>query len=73
MCKDAVNMDSTCQSIFRRLCTTKKIEDFSFPVSSPDDVFIPSGCPSVHCSIRPDDVFILMSAKYCVFGPLDLH
>jgi hypothetical protein len=38
MCKDAVNRDSTCQSIFRRLCTEKKIEDFRFPVSLPDDV-----------------------------------
>jgi hypothetical protein len=38
MCKDAVNRDSTFQSIFRRLCTVKKIEDFRFPVSCPDDV-----------------------------------
>jgi hypothetical protein len=38
MCKDVVNRDSTCQSIFRRLCTAKKIEDFRFPVSRPDDV-----------------------------------
>jgi hypothetical protein len=39
MCKDAVNRDSTCQSIFRRLCTAKKIEDFRLPVSRPEDVF----------------------------------
>jgi hypothetical protein len=45
MCKDVVKRDSTCQSIFRRLCTAKKIEDFKFPVSRPDDV-----------SSRPDDV-----------------
>jgi hypothetical protein len=38
MCKDVVNRDSTFQSIFRRLCTAKKIEDFRFPVSRPDDV-----------------------------------
>jgi hypothetical protein len=38
MCKDAINRDSTCQSIFRRLCIAKKIEDFRFPVSRPDDV-----------------------------------
>jgi hypothetical protein len=60
-CKDVVNMDSTCQSIFRRLCTVKKIEDFSFPVSRPDDV---SSRPDAHlstfpsvwtkCSSRPD-------------------
>jgi hypothetical protein len=61
MCKDVVNRDSTCQSIFRRLCTAKKIEDFSFPVSRPDDV---SSRPDAHlstvpsvwttCSSRPD-------------------
>jgi hypothetical protein len=38
MCKDTVNRDSTCQSIFRRLCTAKKIKDFSFHVSHPDDM-----------------------------------
>jgi len=61
MCKDAVNRDSTCQSIFRRLCTTKKIEDFRLPISYPDDV---SSRPDAHlstvpsvrmtCSSRPD-------------------
>jgi len=61
MCKVAVNRDSTCQNIFRRLCTGKKIEDFRFPVSRPDDV---SSSPNVHlstvpsvrmtCSFRPD-------------------
>jgi len=61
MCKDALNKDSTCQSIFRRLCTAKKIEDFRFPVSRLDDV---SSRPDVHlstvpsirttCSSRPD-------------------
>jgi hypothetical protein len=54
MCKDAVNWDSTCQSIFRRLCTAKKIEDFSFPVSRPDAHL--STVPSVRttCSSRPN-------------------
>jgi hypothetical protein len=52
MCKDAVNMDSTCQSIFRRLCTGKKIVDFRFPVSRPGDVS--SRLDNV--SSRPDDV-----------------
>jgi hypothetical protein len=61
MCKDAVNMDSTCQSIFRRLCIAKKIEDFRFLVSHPDEV---SSRPDAHlstvpfvrttCSSRPD-------------------
>jgi hypothetical protein len=61
MCKDAVNRDSTCQSIFRRLCTVKKIEDFRFPVSRPDDVSYRSDVhlstvPSVRttCSSRPN-------------------
>jgi len=47
MCKDAVNRDSTCQSIFRRLCTAKKIEDFRFSVSRPDDVL---SSPDAHLS-----------------------
>jgi hypothetical protein len=61
MCKDAVNRDSTCQSIFRRLCTAKKIEDRRFPVSRSDEV---SSYPDAHlstvpsvrtsCSSRPD-------------------
>jgi hypothetical protein len=50
MCKDVVNKDSTCQSIFRRLCTAKKIEDFSFPISRPDDG---SSRPNTHLSIVP--------------------
>jgi hypothetical protein len=59
--KDVVNRDSTCQSIFKRLCTAKKIEDFRFPISRPDEV---SSRPDVHlstvpfvqttCSFRPD-------------------
>jgi hypothetical protein len=48
MCKDVVNRDSTCQSIFIRLCTAKKIEDFKFPVSRPDDVL---SRPDAHLSI----------------------
>jgi hypothetical protein len=47
MSKDVVNRDSTCQSIFRRLCTTKKIEDFRFPVSRLDEV---SFRPDAHLS-----------------------
>jgi len=42
-CKDTVN----------RVC---KSEESKFPVSRPDDRAIPSGRPSFHCSIRPDDV-----------------
>jgi hypothetical protein len=61
MCKVVVNRDSTCQSIFIRLCTAKKIEDFRFLISRPNDV---SSRPDVHqstvtsvrttCSSRPD-------------------
>jgi hypothetical protein len=50
MCKDAINMDSTCQSIFRRLCTAKKIEDFRFPVSHSNDVL---SRPDAHLSTVP--------------------
>jgi hypothetical protein len=48
--KDPVNRDSTCQSIFRRLYTTKKIEDFRFPVSCPDDVL---SSPDAYLSTVP--------------------
>jgi hypothetical protein len=61
MCKDAVKKDSTCQSIFKRLCAVKKIKDFRFPISRPDDVSSRldahlSTVPSVRttCSSRPD-------------------
>jgi len=47
MCKGAVNRDSTCQSIFRRLCT---IEEFRFPVNRPDEV---SSRPDAHLSTVP--------------------
>jgi hypothetical protein len=47
-CKDVVNMDSTIQSL--------QVRRIQVPVSHPDDRAIPSERPSVHCSIRPDDV-----------------
>jgi hypothetical protein len=50
MRKDVVNRDSTCESIFRRLCTAKRIEDFRFPVSRPDDM---SSHPDSHLSTVP--------------------
>jgi hypothetical protein len=50
MCRDAVNRDSAIQSIFRRLCTAKKLEDFRFPVSCQDDV---SSLPDAHLSPVP--------------------
>jgi hypothetical protein len=79
MCKDAVNRDSTCQSIFKRLCTVKKIEDFRFPVSHPDDVLSRpdahlSTIPSVRTTCHP--VWTLerpassVRTKYLSFRPL---
>jgi hypothetical protein len=50
------NRDSTIQKRFRKsaLCTSKKNR---FPVSRLDDRAIPFGRPSVHCSIRLDDMY----------------
>jgi hypothetical protein len=63
-CKDAENRDSTYQSIFRRLCTAKKVEEFKFPVSHQDDRAIPSRLLSVNSSIRPDDVPYRQDARH---------
>jgi hypothetical protein len=64
-CKYVVNRDSTCQSIFKRLCTAKKIENFRFPVSRPDDMlsrldahlstapFVRTTCHTVRTPDRP--------------------
>jgi hypothetical protein len=41
-----------------------KSEEFKFPLSRPDDRAIPSGRPSVHCSIRPDDVSSHLDARH---------
>jgi hypothetical protein len=51
--KDAVNRDSTIQSD----------EEFKFPISRPDDRAIPSGRPTVNCSIHPDDVSYRLDAR----------
>jgi len=42
---------------------------FRFPVSRPDDHAIPSGRPSVHCSIRPDDVSYRPDARHTKHHP----
>jgi hypothetical protein len=47
-CKDAVNRDSTIQSL--------QVRRIQVPCQPSDDRAIPSGRPSVHCSIHPDDV-----------------
>jgi hypothetical protein len=52
MCKDAVNRDF----LFRALSEDFALRRFRFPVSRPDNRAIPSGRPSDHCSIRPDNV-----------------
>jgi len=81
MCKDVVNRVSTCQSIYRRLCTAKKIEDFRFPVSRLDDV---SSVQDAHlstvpfvrttCSSRPDarqtSIIRPDDVSYCPDPPL---
>jgi hypothetical protein len=59
MCEDAVNRDSTCQSIFKRLCTANKIEDFRFLVSRPDEV---SSRPDAHLSSVPS---VLTTCSFC--------
>jgi hypothetical protein len=47
MCNDTVNKDST----FRVMSEDSACESEEFQVPCQ-----PSGCPSVYCSIRPDDV-----------------
>jgi len=46
-----------------------KTENLRFPVSRPDDRAIPSGRPSVHCSIRPDDVSYRPDARQTKHHP----
>jgi hypothetical protein len=55
VCKDAVLQGIP---LFRRISedSVYKSENIRFPVSRSDDRAIPSGRPSVYCSIRPDDV-----------------
>jgi hypothetical protein len=47
-CKDAVNRDSTIQSL--------QVRRIQVP-------YQPSGRPSVHCTIRPDDVSTVQTSK----------
>jgi len=58
--KSIVCKDDVLQRIplFRRISEdfVYKLENLRFPVSRPDDRAILSGCPSDHCSIRPNDV-----------------
>jgi hypothetical protein len=57
MCKDAVNRDSTCQH-FQKTLHCEKDRRFQFSCQPSGRRVIPFGCPFVHCSIRPDDMFI---------------
>jgi hypothetical protein len=54
MCNDAVKRDST----FRVMSEDSacKSEEFQVPCQPSGQCVIPSGRPSVYCSIRPDDV-----------------
>jgi hypothetical protein len=54
MCNDAVNRDST----FRVMSEDSacESEEFQVPCQPSGRCVIPSGCPSVYCSIRPNDV-----------------
>jgi len=54
VCKDALHRDSTIQKYFRDSALVTSQKNW-FPVSRLDDRAIPSGRPSVHCSIRLDD------------------
>jgi hypothetical protein len=72
-CKDAVNRNSTIQSLQLR-------RNSNFSISRPNDRAIPFGRPSVHCSIRPDDVSSRLDARQTiiirpdeVFIPSGLH
>jgi hypothetical protein len=56
MCKDVVNRDSTCQNIFQKTLHCEKARRFQIPCQTSERRVIPSGRPSVHCSIRPDYV-----------------
>jgi hypothetical protein len=54
MCNDAVNKDSTFRVMSEdSACET---EEFQVPCQPSGRCVIPSGHPSVYCSIRPDDV-----------------
>jgi hypothetical protein len=54
MCNDAVNRDSTFRVISED--SACESEEFQVPCQPSGRCVIPSGRPSVYCSIRPDDV-----------------
>jgi hypothetical protein len=54
MCNDVVNRDSTFKVMSEDFAC--KSEEFQVPCQPSGRCVIPSGCPSVYCSIRPDDV-----------------
>jgi hypothetical protein len=67
--KMLLNRDFTIQKHSRWFCAAFKTEVFRVPVSRPDDRVIPSGCPSVHCSIRPDDIPYRPDARHTKHHP----
>jgi hypothetical protein len=48
---------------FQKTLHCEKERRFQFPCQQSGRHVIPSGRPSVHCSIRPDDVFILIGPQ----------
>jgi hypothetical protein len=60
MCNDAVNRDST----FRVMS-----EEFQVPCQPSERCVIPSGRPSVYCSIRPDTYIVSRSFCTCLLHP----
>jgi hypothetical protein len=54
MCNDAVNRDSTFRVKSKDFACES--EEFQVPCQPSGQCVIPSGRPSVYCSIRPDDV-----------------
>jgi hypothetical protein len=68
MCNDAVNRDSTFRVMSED--SAYKSEEFQVPCQPSGRCVIPSGRPSVCCSIRPDDVsFRLDIRQTCIIRP----
>jgi hypothetical protein len=60
--------------LFRALSEDFALRRFWFSVSRPDDRAIPSGRPSDHYSIRPDDVpYRLTPVRPSIIRPDDVH
>jgi hypothetical protein len=73
MCNIRRLSDAVLQGIplFKRVSedSAYKSENLRFLVSRPDDLAIPSGRTSVHCSIRPDDVPYHLDTRHTKHHP----